>query len=165
MRIGKREIGLIACLAVFLVAPSVPNAVLAAAVNSYVGVAALLFATLVALRMDMVLGIAVFLAAGALFLENRKRLVAGTATIEAPQVASQPAPVAALDVPAEPVVETEVHPPHEEPSVREHPFEPESHSNVFERVGESINEKQPLPTVPVNSSSAVASIMERAGLT
>jgi hypothetical protein len=167
MRVGIREIGLIACLAIFLVAPSVPNAVLTAAVNSYIGVAALLFVTLVALRMDMVLGIAVFLAAGALFLENRKRLVAGTATVMAPQVASQPAPVSTLDEPAEPVVETEVHPPHEEPTVREHSFEPdsESHSNAFERVGESINEKQPLPTVPANSSAAVADLMERAGLT
>ena len=164
MRIGVRETGLLVCLAVFLVAPAVPNAVLRAAVNSYVGVAALLLATLVALRTDMVLGLAVFLAAGALFLENRKRLVAGDAVALAPLVASQPAPVAALDVPAEPVVETEVHPPHEEPTVREHPFEPESHSNVFERVGESINEKQPLPTVPANSSGAVASLLERAGV-
>lgn len=160
-----REVGLVICLVIFLAAPYVPTGLLSLLVGSYVGVAALLLATLVAVRADMVLGLGVFLAAGALFLENRKRIVAGEVPLLAPLAASQPAPVAVLDVPAEPVMEGEVHPEPEQAERSEYPFEPEeSHTNVFERVDESINEKQPLPTVPANSSAAVATVLERAGV-
>lgn len=165
----KKQVALIACLAVFLSAPYVPNSVLRIAVNSYVGVAALLVAALVAVRYDMIIGLAVFLAAGALFLENRKRLVAGemaTSKASAPVNQSTPAPVETLDEPAEPVVETEVHPAFETPSRESHSFKPsdDDHSDVFKPVGESINDKEPLEVVPSNSSQKLADMFEREGL-
>ncbi len=168
MRVSAdRQVAFAGSLAVFLAAPYMPNILLEFAVNSYVGVAALLVASLLAVRYDMVVGLAVFLAAGALFLENRKRLVAGqTSTPSAPTIASTPAPVTALDEPAEPVMEGEVHPAQEIPTRESHSFKPsdEDHTDDFEPVGESINQKEPLESVPSNRSQAVADLFEKEGL-
>ncbi len=169
MRVSAdRQIAFAGSLVVFLGAPYVPNTLLEFAVNSYVGVAALLVASLLAVRYDMVVGLAVFLAAGALFLENRKRLVAGqaSATPSAPTMTSTPAPVTALDEPAEPVIEGEVHPAQEVPTRASHSFKPsdEDHTDDFKPVGESINQKEPLESVPSNRSQAVADLFEREGL-
>ncbi len=170
---GQRELALFLSLAVFLGSPYVPDRVLKATVNTYVGVAALLLAVLYAVRQDMVVALAVFLAAGALFLENRKRLVAGNGgggpgpngQKEGP-VVSEPASVASLSEPAPDLQEGEVHPEFEIPERDSHGFEPteDTGSNDFRAVGHSINQKQPLPTMPANSSDAAAEVYERAGL-
>lgn len=165
---GQRELALFAALGVFLAAPYIPDRFLSATVNTYLGVAALLLLVLYTVRQDMVVALAVFLAAGALFLENRKRLVADTdtASASAAPAVSQPASVASLSVPAPPVNEDEVHPDFEEPQRETHGFEPsdDTGSQDFRAVGPSINEKQPLETMPANSSDAVAEFMERQGL-
>ncbi len=168
---GQRELALFLSLAVFLAAPYVPNGVLRATVNTYVGVAALLLLVLYAVRQDMVVALAVFLAAGALFLENRKRLVAGSGgpgpngQKEGP-IVSEPASVASLSVPAPDIHEGETHPEFEMPERESHGFEPteDTGSNDFRAVGHSINMKQPLATMPANSSDEAAEVFERAGL-
>jgi len=163
---GLRVILLGLCLAVFLGAPYIPNTLLYATVNSYVGVAVLLGASLVAVRYDLLVGLAVFLAAGALFLENRKRLVVRSETA-GPQTPGSPAAVATLSVPAEPVMEDEVHPAFEKPTEEEHAFEPsqqEGFQNEFSPVGTSIDSKKPLMTVSSNSSQRSAEFFEKQGL-
>ncbi len=164
---GQRELALFGSLAVFLAAPYVPDSLLNATVNSYVGVAVLLLLVLYTVRQDMVVALAVFLAVGALFLENRKRLVAGSnSTQKEGTPVSEPAPVAALSVPAPPVQEDEVHPDFEMPERESHDFEPQEDtgSQDFRAVGPSINQKDPLDTMPANSSDAVAEFMEKHGL-
>lgn len=168
---GQRELALFLSLAVFLGSPYVPDRILKATVNTYVGVAALLLVVLYSVRQDMVVALAVFLAAGALFLENRKRQVAGgsgggpNGQKEGP-VVSEPASVASLSEPAPDLQEGEVHPEFERPERDIHGFEPaeDTGSNDFRAVGHSINEKQPLATMPANSSDAAAEVYERAGL-
>lgn len=164
---GVGTIVLLASLAVFLVAPYIPDTLLKLTVNSYVGVALLLFTTLVAVRVDMLYGIAVFLAAGALFLESRKRTVIGLGTSSRNLGAqpSQPAPVSTLSEDAPPLVDGEVHPAFETPSTEEAQFRPsdEGFSNTFRPVGESINQKQPLELVSTNRSQNVADYMEAKG--
>ena len=167
---GQRELALFLSLAVFLGSPYVPDRILKATVNTYVGVAALLLVVLYAVRQDMVVALAVFLAAGALFLENRKRLVAGGGTGPGPNgqkegpIVSEPASVASLSVPAPEVQEGEVHPEFERPERDSHDFEPteDTGSNDFRAVGHSINDKQPLASAP--NGEAAAEVFERAGL-
>ena len=162
---GLRVILLVVCLAIFLASPYIPNSLLHATVNSYVGVAVLLGASLVAVRYDLLVGLAVFLAAGALFLENRKRLVTRSEMVA--QTPGSPASVASLSIPAEPVMEDEVHPAFETPTEEEHAFEPsekEGFQNEFKPVGPSINTKTPLTTVSSNSSQRSANFFEQQGL-
>jgi len=156
------------CAAVFFAAPYVPNVVLKATVDTTLGVFLLLVAVLACLSLDSVLAIAVFLAAGALFFENRKRMVARLRQPKVksvPMSAEEPASVASLSVPAPDLVDGEVHPEHEEPAVDDYKFEPKSDSSDdFEAVGESINEKVPLEAGPSNSSQAAAQQLTRAGV-
>ncbi len=57
-------------------------------------------------------------------------------------------PVSNLSVPAEDLVDGEVHPEHDEPAGDRKAYEPspEDQTNRFERVGESINQKHVLDT-------------------
>jgi hypothetical protein len=149
----KNPTALLSVLAVsfllFLSAPNVPNWVLQMFVNTYVGVILLIASVLVALYVNPILALAVFLTAGAFFLENRKRILI---KIEAPEQLTEPgkqvaAPISALTEGSADVVEGEAHPEHEEPSRESHSFEPDGDSsNEFRPVGESINMKQPLET-------------------
>jgi len=140
---------IVACLAVFLAAPYLPSALVSLLVGNYVGVAAILVANLYLLQVNLTLALAFFFAAGGLFLENRKRTLA---KVEAKQLQSIPgtnmAPVANLSVPAEDLIEGEVHPEHDEPAGDRKTFDPsqEDQTNRFERVGESVNEKHVLDT-------------------
>lgn len=123
----------------------------------------LLVASLVILRTDIVLGLAFFLAVAALFLEHRRRLVTKA------QIAfggSKPplAGVEELEKPAPAIVKGEIHPESEIPHAEEHPFEPseESGSNEFKGVGaESLDEKQPLETVPPHPEQVSEYLQER----
>ena len=58
------------------------------------------------------------------------------------------APVSSLSVKAEDLVEGEVHPEHDEPAGERHGYEQaeNSQTNRFERVGESVNQKNVLDT-------------------
>ncbi len=163
---GYRELSLLVSLAVFLLSPYIPNMILNVAVNTYVGVAGLLFLSLWTLRKDMLVGLGIFLLAGSLFLENRKRLVADSGNVGtgAPNSVSQPAPVAELSRNAEPVIDTEVHPEFETPTTESHAFEPEGEGNRFRAVGDSINEKHALETAPSNSSEKLVEFFKAKGL-
>lgn len=156
----------------FVAAPFIPNAALKATVGNPVGTVVLLGAALAALKVNMALGIAAFLAAGALFLENRKRLVAKLRVVEESASASAasgkrestPADVARLSVPAPDLVDGEVHPAAEEPSTEDHAFAPQQASEAFEAVGPSINQKMPLQSGTPPSAAAAAAQFTRAGL-
>lgn len=138
------------CLAVFLAAPYLPSQLLQALVGNYVGVFALLAANLYLIQVNLTLALAFFFACGGLFLENRKRTLTKIETkIQQKGVSgTNLASVADLSVPAEDLVEGEVHPEHDEPAGDRKTYEPssENQTNRFERVGESINEKHVLDT-------------------
>jgi len=134
----------------FLSAPNVPNWVLKIFVNTYMGVILLIASVLIALYVNPILALAVFLTAGAFFLENRKRILI---KIEIPEDSSteprkeMTAPISAITEGSPDMIEGEAHPEQEEPSKEAHSFEPqENSSNEFRAVGESINTKQPLET-------------------
>ena len=139
----------VACLAVFVAAPYIPNMLLKVLVGNYAGVAILLAANLYLLKVNMTVALAFFFACGGLFLENRKRTLAKVeASIQRGIDGTNLAPVSNLSVPAEDLVEGEVHPEHDEPAGERHTYEPtsEGQSNRFDRVGESVNEKHVLDT-------------------
>ena len=155
------------CVILFLGGPYIPDMLLKATVDTTMGVFILLISVLATLYLDPVLAIAVFLAAGSLFLENRKRIISRINQPKTSSVSSspgEPASVETLSVGAPDLVEGEVHPEHEEPSVEEHTFEPKDSSDEFHGVGESINEKIPLEGAVSNSSRAAAEHLTRAGV-
>jgi hypothetical protein len=156
------------CLAVFVTTPWLSTGVVNFFVGNYVSVFIILAINLYLLRVDAVLSIAFFLAAGSLFLENRKRKLAG---IESKQLrisidGTNVAPVSVLSVPAEDLIDGEVHPDYEVPSTEEHGFEPtsEGQSNEFNKVGLSIDEKHVIPTEETHSASEMADKFVKAGL-
>jgi hypothetical protein len=141
---------IVACLAVFLAAPYLPSQVLYSLVGNYVGVFALLAANLYLIQVNLTVALAFFFACGGLFLENRKRTLTKIegklqqASIKGTNLS----PVSNLSVPAEDLVDGEVHPEHDEPAGDRKAYEPspEDQTNRFERVGESINQKHVLDT-------------------
>jgi hypothetical protein len=141
---------IVGCLGVFLAAPYLPSQVIYTLVGNYVGVFALLAANLYLLQVNLTLALAFFFACGGLFLEYRKRMLTKI-EIKMQQKAvdgTNLAPVSSLSVPAEDLIEGEVHPEHDEPLGDRKTYEPssEDQTNRFERVGESINEKHVLDT-------------------
>lgn len=154
----------------FLFAPNIPNTVLIGTVGTTTGVIVLLLGTLAALRYDPVLGLAAFLATGALFLENRKRIVAklqGTKAAVAASLSSESLnSLDNLTTPATDLIENEVHPPHESPFQEEHGFEPASGmgSNTFSSVGVSIDTKSALASGTPVSAGVAAEGFQKAGL-
>ena len=156
-----------ACLLVFVSTPWIPTPVVNFLVGNYVTVFLLLVTNLYLLRVDAALSIAFFLAGGALFLENRKRTLARieNTQINASSNEAKHADVASLSVPAEDLIDGEVHPEHEIPSTEEHPFEPSSsgESNKFERVGHSIDEKHLIATEDTHSASEMAQRFVKGG--
>lgn len=144
---------IIACLVVFLVAPWVPQPLLKVLVGNAFGVAVLLALSLVAVKYNLIDGLAVFLACGILFLENRKRTLSriereATGDDGSGKRVSTHATVESLSTPADDLVDGEVHPEHDSPSEDETPFNPkgDSGSNKFDPVDETINEKVPPET-------------------
>ena len=140
-----------ACLAVFLAAPYIPGPVLNLVVGNYAGVFALLAANLYLLQVNLTVALAFFFACGGLFLESRKRTLAKVESALLKQGGidgTSLAPVSSLSVKAEDLVEGEVHPEHDEPSGERHAYEPKSEdqSNRFDRVGESVVQKNVLDT-------------------
>jgi hypothetical protein len=165
MKISPSVIALFVALAVFLVAPYLPSALLKGTVGTRIGAAAVLGAVLYVGRTVMTLGLAAFLAAAALFLEQRRRIVEKIQLKIASQKTGSPGSVADLSKPAPPLIPGEIHPDHSEPEVQDHGYEPEegSGSNSFKPVGESIDEKHALPTVRPDSES-IGELMQEKGL-
>lgn len=157
---------LIVSLIVFLGAPWVPNSLIKAVVGNPVGVFVILVACLMALRCSLLDGLAAFLAAGALFLQNRKRILrqveqGASGDAQNGVRVSTPATVKSLDVPADDLIDGEVHPPHDEPSGEGHAYEPtDSGKNEFKAVDRTINEKEVLETQHGNTDQKVESFLK-----
>jgi hypothetical protein len=158
-----------ASLLLFVISPYIPNMVLNATVGSSVGILVLLLAPLFVVRYNPVLALAVLLAVGALFLENRKRIltnIKASINTEIRKGGGKYAPLDDVAAGAPDLIDGEVHPEHETPFEESHAFQPEKDStDSFQTMGESINEKGPLATVPTNSSRTMADHFEKAGLT
>jgi hypothetical protein len=154
---------LAAACAVFVLSPYLPQSLLKFTVGNMVGSAALLLLVLYVIRIDAVLGLAVFLAVAALFLENRRRTVDTVREVITNEKTSFR--VEGLDKPAPPIVPGEVHPAHREPDIEDHGFEPteDSGQNTFEKVDYSQDEKQPLETVPPQPNE-VSELLQEKGL-
>lgn len=153
-----------ACLVVFLSSRYIPNSLLKITVGTYPGVVILLGAVLVAARYDKLLSLAVVLASGSLFLENRKRtlMTLRPGKVEIEKVPDG-APVAAIVEGAHDLIEGEEHPDHEVPDVESYKFQPtKDATDEFSPVEDSIDTKQPLDTV--TSNKGVAEQLTREGL-
>ena len=148
---------------VFVLSPYIPTAVLKYTVGTMVGAAALLLLALYVIRIDNVLGLAVFLAAAALFLENRRRTVDSVTKVLTAEKATFS--VEQLNNPAPNIVPGEVHPPHKQADLEEYGFEPteESGNNKFEAADHSQDEKHPLDTVPPQPNE-VSEMLQEKGL-
>jgi len=158
---------IVLCLVVFIATPWLPTSAVNLLVGNYVTVFAILAANIYLLRVDAVLSLTFFLAAGSLFLENRKRALA---RIEKAEFATSingtnMAPISALLVPAADLIDGEVHPEHETPSSEEYAFEPtsEGQSDSFHKVGLSIDEKHVIPTEDTHSAAEMASRFMKTG--
>jgi len=153
---------LLASCAVFVLTPYIPYSVLKLTVGTKLSAAILLCLVLYTLAQDRLLGLASFLAVAALFLEQRRRTVE---KVTVPEAKPPPFSVKQLNTPAPNIVPGEVHPPRNDSEVEDYSFEPseESGNNKFETVDESINEKQPLDTVPPQPSE-VSDMLQLKGL-
>ena len=154
---------LLAC-AVFIVSSYIPSWFLQLTVGTNVGALILLVMVLIVLQTDIVLGLAVFLAVAALFLENRRRTVNKVTAM----MTGKPPPfeVKELSTPAPNLVPGEIHPDRKGSEVEDVGFEPaeDSGKNDFEGIGaESQDEKQPLETVPPQPS-VIGEFMQAKGL-
>jgi len=133
-------------------------------VGTTAGALILLVLVLLVLQVDIVLGLATFLAVAALFLENRRRTVSKVSSMMTTK--EEPMRIKELDTPAENLVPGEIHPDHKGSEADDYGFEPteESGKNDFEGLGaESQDEKQPLETVPPQPS-IVSELMQQKGL-
>jgi hypothetical protein len=147
-----------------VLSPYLPTWMLELTVGTTVGALILLVLVLFVLQVDIVLGLATFLAVAALFLENRRRTVSKVSSMMTTK--EEPMRIKELDTPAENLVPGEVHPDRKDSEVDDYGFEPteESGKNDFEGLGaESQDEKQPLETVPPQPS-IVSEIMQQKGL-
>lgn len=152
-----------AAAAIFIGSPYLPDGLVHLTAGNMVGAAGLLGAILYTMRTDKVLALAVFLAAAALFLESRRRTVQRVSIAMAAE-----APVfrvEQLSQPAPDLVQGEVHPARQMAEYEDHNFEPseETGTNKFEAVGESLNEKHPLETVPPHPEE-VSEFLQQKGL-
>jgi hypothetical protein len=153
---------LIAC-ALFVLSPYIPSWILNLTTGTMVGALLLMVLVLFVLQGDIVLGLATFLAVAALFLEQRRRTVLKVTTALGPD--KVPFKVEQLEQKAPDLVPGEVHPDFKGSEVEDHGFEPgdDIGKNTFERVDESQDDKQPLDTVPPNSSE-VSEFLQEKGL-
>lgn len=157
-------VALLTASAFFVFSSYLPSWFLQLTVGSNVGAVIMLVIVLIVLQADIVVGLAVFLAVAALFLENRRRTVSRV-TASMPSK-SEPIKIQELDTPAENLVPGEIHPNHKGSDAEDYGYEPteESGKNDFEGLGaESQDEKQPLETVP-SQPSMVSEMMQQKGL-
>jgi hypothetical protein len=155
-------LAVIAACSVFLLSPYIPLDVLKLVVGNRVGAFLLIGLVIYALVLDNTIGLAVFLAACALFLEQRRRTVE---IVKEVQGSGKESLVDNLIVPAPNIVPGEVHPSKRDAEVDDYSFEPteESGTNTYDKVGESYNEKDPLDTVPPQPNE-VSELLQQKGL-
>jgi hypothetical protein len=158
---NPKFLAVIAACSVFLLSPYIPLDILKLIVGNRVGAFLLIGLVMYALILDNTIGLAVFLAACALFLEQRRR----TVEIVKEVGSGSEAPVDNLMVPAPNIVPGEVHPPKKDAEVDDYSFEPteESGTNTYDKVLESYDEKQPLDTVPPQPNQ-VSELLQEKGL-
>ena len=161
---------IVVSLLVFLLASWIPSPVLKVVVGNPISVFVLLAVSLMTVRYNLIDGIAVFLACGALFLENRKRTLSRienktSGDDGSGKRVSTHATVDSLSVPADDLIDGEVHPEHDTPSEDESAFSPlgETGSNKFRSVDETINEKVP-PEAFSGSAGDMADRFVKGGL-
>ena len=145
---------IVVSLLVFLLAPWIPSPLIKVVVGNPISVFVLLAVSVMVVRSNLIDGVAVFLACGALFLENRKRILSrienkASGDDGSGKRVSTHATVESLSVPADDLVEGEVHPEHDTPSEDESAFSPlgDTGSNKFRSVDDTINEKVPPETL------------------
>jgi len=139
---------IIGSLAVFLVTPWLPTPIIKPIVGNPIGVFVLLALSIGIVMYNVLDGLAFFLAAGVLFLENRKRILSRIkkeASLNDNNSKNKSTPSSVDYPPADDLVEGEVHPEHDTPSEDESSFNPkdDSGSNKFNPVDETINKKIP----------------------
>jgi hypothetical protein len=158
---NPKFLAVIAACSVFLLSPYIPLDILKLIVGNRVGAFLVIGLVMYALILDNTIGLAVFLAACALFLEQRRR----TVEIVKEVGSGSEAPVDNLMVPAPNIVPGEVHPPKKDAEVDDYSFEPteESGTNTYDKVLESYDEKQPLDTVPPQPNQ-VSELLQEKGL-
>jgi hypothetical protein len=164
---GVRLAVFVVALLIFVFSKYIPSAVLKLTVGNYVGVIILIGAVLLTAYYDVILALAVFLGAGSLFLENRKRVLMTLVPLMNDNLEKtlDGAPVAAITKGADDLIEGEAHPEHEEPDVEVFKFEPSKDaSDEFSPVGESIDTKHPLETASANSNKGLAEHLTREGV-
>lgn len=173
---------LLGSLLIFVFSSKFPMGLLNMLVGNKIGATFVILGTLLVLRTNIVLGLAVFLAAGALFLEHRRRIVIRVQ--EAMRGAESPgAPVEVLSVPAPDLIRGEKHPDAADHSYEDYSYEPSSskggsvegsHGGEDNEAaaaadaprigfGESVNDKAPLGTVPPRSDE-VGDFFQQRGL-
>lgn len=133
---------LIAIAAIWsLFLPFYPDA-LFVLLDGIIGIFVLLFLALLALPCGAVPGVIVFVAVALTFVERNRRKI-NKKIIEVPTVSYQQ-----QMAPSPPMSDEEIHPDYDYPQQEEVPFYPEQNaSDNFERVGTSIDEKQPIRTL------------------
>ena len=163
MKVSPTILFLVGSCVIFLFSPYLPNTLLTLTVGNRAGSLVILLAVLYVARENVVLGLAGFLAAAALFLESRRRTVTRVAV--ALQAEKPVFHVEQLEKPAPDLIPGEVHPPRDAHEVEDYSFEPseETGSNKFEAVGDSHDEKQPLDTVP-SQPGEVSEFLQAKGL-
>ena len=163
MKLSPTLLFLVAMGFIFIFTPFMPSWVLNNSAGTGVGSLLLLLFVLVVLQYDVVLGLAAFLAVASLFLENRRRTVQHVQTKMLIQK-ERPSTVKELNIPAPDLVPGEIHPPRKDAEVDDYGFEPseDTGKDKFEAIDETINEKQPLETVPPQPSE-VSEMLQQKG--
>jgi hypothetical protein len=164
---GTRAIVLGVVFLLFVFSRYIPNSVLKLSIGNYVGVTVLLLAVVLASKYDLVLSIAVLLAVGSLFLENRKRVLMTLYPRNGGDIVKVPdgAPVQAITAGSDDIIDGEVHPEQEVAETDSYIFEPsEDATDKFSPVGESIDMKVPLETASGSSNNRLAQHLTREGV-
>jgi hypothetical protein len=166
MQVSTTLFVLLASCGVFIISPYIPYSVLYYTVGTKLGSLLLLGLVLYVVTLDQTLGLAVFLAVAALFLEQRRRTIDNVTRVTTKDSFRQPTfDVKQLDTPAPNIVPGEVHPPRKMVDLDEYGYEPseEIGENTFEFTEHSYDTKQPLETVPPQPSE-VSEMLQEKGL-
>jgi hypothetical protein len=150
MRFSPTLASIVLAGTIFILAPYTPTAVLKPLVGTRIGSAILLIGVLAVLQVDRVIALGAAMAAAALFLEYRRRVVSSLPVGDYARVPIKKAPN---------LVPHEEHPPFETPAVEEVDAKPDSDTNDVT----DLDQKAPLDTVD-SQPSHVGEMLERAGL-
>lgn len=156
-----------AAFAVFLLAPYFPTKIINL-VGYRLTALILIASTAYIFKKNMLQGLALFMAFSALFLEYRRRKIEAIRISYAGAAAGKGAPIKEVSRPARPLVNGEIHPRFQIPSVDEHDYEPGNGDNSvpsaeeLETYDSAIeNEKTVIETVSSQPSEAAAFFMNK----